>query len=136
MKKIVFIILIFAIILGCVTSKSSLPKSKNTTIAQKDTVRIANDSLEYEVIIIEPGFDVWLMSTAKPRNYYSLSFLEIKNKFFVNEWNNRVMQPFLYDTKLYELRIDYDPNIHYGYEVNYMLYNYFVFFQNRYKQKL
>ncbi len=37
---------------------------------------------------------------------------------------------------LYELQIDYQSNIDYGYDVNYKLYNYFVYFQNRYKQNL
>jgi hypothetical protein len=27
-----------------------------------DTIRIANDTLEYEVIIIDPGFSTWLAS--------------------------------------------------------------------------
>ena len=40
---------------------------------KNDTVRIANDELEYEVIIIDPGFSTWLNSTALPRNYYSQS---------------------------------------------------------------
>ncbi len=136
MKKIAFILLIVAITFGCVAPKSSLPKYKNTTIAQKDTIRIANDSLQYEVIIIEPGFDSWLVSTAKPRNFYSLSYLELKNRFYVSDYNNRVNQQLKYNSNLYEMRIDYDPNIQYGYEVNYLLYNYFVFFQSRYKQKL
>ena len=37
---------------------------------------------------------------------------------------------------LYEMQIDYQNNINYGYEVNYILYNYFVYFQQKYKQKL
>ena len=37
---------------------------------------------------------------------------------------------------LYELRIDYDTRTDYGYEVNYKLYNYFVYFQMKYKQQL
>jgi predicted aspartyl protease len=35
------------------------------SIATKgDTVRIANDALEYEVIIIDAGFNSWLVSRA------------------------------------------------------------------------
>ena len=102
---------------------------------KKDTIRIANDSLQYEVIIIEPGFDSWLV-TQKPRNYYSLQYLENHNIRFVTQWNNRVAQPFAYDPNLYEMRIDYSSSIHYGYEVNYLLYHYFMYFQSRYKQRL
>jgi hypothetical protein len=101
-----------------------------------DTVRIANDSLEYEVIIIDNGFSTWLASRAYPRNYYSLQYLENKNYLYVTEWNNRVLQPQRYSPRLYEMSIDYRPDIHYGYEVNYLIYNYMIYFQNTYKQKL
>jgi hypothetical protein len=43
-----------------------------------DTIRIANDTLEYEVIIIDPGFSTWLASRSLPRNYHSQSYLEKK----------------------------------------------------------
>jgi hypothetical protein len=102
----------------------------------KDTVRIANDSLEYEVVIIEPGFNGWLQSTARPRGYYSESHLESRNRQWVMEWNSRVNQPNRYDPNLYEMRINYDFGVHYGYEVNYLIYNYFIYFQMHYKQKL
>ncbi|HRN44983.1 MAG TPA: DUF6146 family protein, partial [Flavobacterium sp.] len=104
--------------------------------AQGDTVRIANDALEYEVLIIDPGFNTWLNSIALPRGYHSQSFLEAKNQLYVSEWNRRVMQPQRYDPNLYEMTINYDPNIDYGYEVNYLIYNYMIYFQNTYKQKL
>jgi hypothetical protein len=43
------------------------------SIATKgDTVRIANDALEYEVIIIDAGFLAYFKSF--PRNYHSQSF--------------------------------------------------------------
>jgi len=134
MKNLVLIGFIIALIVGCSAQKSNTVVA-DKSISKKDTIRIANDSLEYEVIIIEPGFDSWL-ATAIPRSYYSLTFLENKNYFFVTEYNRRVLDVHRYNPYLYEMRIDYDPNIHYGLEVNYLLYNYFIYFQNRYKQKL
>lgn len=123
----------------CCSQKKSLVTSDSSTesgAAEKnDTIRIANDSLQYEIIIIEPGFEAWL-TTQKPRNYYSLLYLENRNLRFVTEWNNRVAQPYRYDPIFYEMRIDYFMHIHYGYEVNYLLYHYFLFFQSRYKQRL
>lgn len=134
MKNLVLIGFIIALIIGCSAQKSNTVVA-DKSISKKDTIRIANDSLEYEVIIIEPGFDSWL-ATAKPRSYYSLTFLENKNYLFVTEYNRRMFDVYRYNPNLYEMRIDYDPNIHYGLEVNYLLYNYFIYFQNRYKQKL
>lgn len=138
MKKIIYILILIFTIIACSTA------SKNTAVANapkkhpevNDTVRIANDSLEYEVIIIDNGFSYWLASMAQPRNYYSLSYLENKNYMYVTEWNIRVLQPQRYNPNLYEMSIDYRPEIHYGYEVNYLIYNYMIYFQNTYKQKL
>ena len=135
MKNLAFILMVLAIIIGCSQSKSVVADKKPVATNAKDTIRIANDSLEYEIIIIEPGFDSWLV-TAKPRSFYSLTYLENKNKFFVAEWNRRVLEPFRYNPDLYGMRIDYEPHVHYGLEVNYLLYHYFVYFQNRYRQRL
>ena len=129
---------IFGLILICLVSC----KTKNITTTnisnsiKGDTVKIANEALEYEVTIIDAGFTSWLYSRALPRNYYSENYLESKNRVYVSEWNNRASQPMRYDSNLYEMQINYDSNTHYGYEVNYLIYNYMIYFQNTYKQKL
>ncbi|WP_394773589.1 DUF6146 family protein [Flavobacterium sp.] len=139
MKNCIYILVLLFTIIACSTaSKNTVAATSpvKPNLAVNDTVRIANDSLEYEVIIIDNGFSTWLASMALPRNYYSLSYLENKNYLYVTEWNNRVLQPQRYSPNLYEMTIDYQPNIHYGYEVNYLIYNYMIYFQNTYKQKL
>lgn len=137
MKNNYYIIFIlFCVFLGCTTSKSNFPSTEKSVAAHGDTVRIANDELQYEVIIIDPGFNIWLNSRALPRNYYSQTYLKNKNQFYISEWNTRVLQPQRYDPNLYEMTINYDSNIDYGYEVNYLIYNYMIYFQNTYKQKL
>lgn len=50
------------------------------------------------------------------------------------EWNSRVMQTQY--RNLYDMTIDYQRNISYGYEVNYLLYNYLVYFQHKNRQRL
>lgn len=136
--------IIFAVILGCKTemgannSKAVINGKAENEVAgttANDTVRIANDSLEYEIIIIDPGFNSWLQSRAFPRNYYGQTFLENKNRFWVTEWNIRVNQTQRYGD-LYQMSIDYRNDINYGYEVNYLLYNYLVYFQITNKQRL
>ncbi len=138
MKNTVYILIILFTIVACSTSSksSSMTADPKSSVAANDTVRIANDSLEYEVIIIDNGFSFWLASQALPRNYYSLAYLENKNLLYVTEWNSRVLQPQRYNPNLYEMTIDYQPHIKYGYEVNYLIYNYMIYFQNTYKQKL
>jgi len=137
MKTFIYLLIIITCFAGCNTTKITNSSNKELhQAAANDTIRIANDSLEYEIIIIEPGFDSWLASTARPEGYYSQTFLENRNYIYVTEWNSRVLQPQRFDPNLYEMRIDYNQGIDYGYEVNYKLYNYFIYFQLKYKQKL
>lgn len=138
MKKSISILILLFIIIACSTTSKNIADTSQPAknVAVNDTVRIANDSLEYEVIIIDNGFSNWLLSRAYPRNYHSLSYLENKNNQYVTEWNSRVLQPQRYNPNLYEMNINYSPNIRYGYEVNYLIYNYMIYFQNTYKQKL
>lgn len=136
MRTIATLLFLGLFIASCTGSKSSTQKTSDINIKEQDTVRIANDSLEYEIIIIEPGFNSWLASTAKPEGYYSQQYMEVRNRQYVIEWNDRVMQPLAYNSNLYESQIDYQPNIDYGYEVNYKLYNYFIYFQLTYNQRL
>lgn len=135
-RSFIFTILFIAFLLGCTAAKSDVTAVAKKDVVKNDTIRIANDSLEYEVIIIDSKFSTWLASRAKPRNYYGLTFLETKNYWLVSEWNRRVLDPYRYNPDLYEMRIDYQSNIRYGYEVNYLIYNYFLYFQQEYRQKL
>ena len=136
MKNVILILSICFGIYSCKTSDKAIPSSLETNNITQDTVRIANDKLEYEILIIEPGFNFWLESQAKPEGYYEQSFLESRNRLFVSEWNNRVLQSQRYSPNLYEMQIDYQAHIDYGYHVNYKLYNYFIYFQLHYKQQL
>ena len=102
---------------------------------QEEAIRIANDSLEYEIIIMDIGFETYLNSIAKPMNFHSQSYYELKNKFYVTEWNIRANNPRRYNPSIYENQINYDFNIDYGLEVNYKLYNYFKFVEYKYQQR-
>lgn len=136
MKTFATLMVLGLFIVSCSGRKSTVNRTSNNNTAAQDTVRIANDSLEYEILIIEPGFNSWLVSTAKPEGFYSQAYMENRNIQYVVEWNQRVLQPFRYNSNLYELQIDYQSNIDYGYEVNYKLYNYFIYFQLTYNQRL
>lgn len=135
MKNLILIAAILLIAFSCSTSKK-IATTKNDVAQVGDTITLSSDDSDYEILIIEPGFNTWLASRARPKGFHSQSYLENKNIFYVTQWNNRVMQPQRYNATLYEMQIDYRSNIDYGYDVNYQLYNYFVYFQNRYKQNL
>ncbi|EAZ96007.1 hypothetical protein FBBAL38_01270 [Flavobacteria bacterium BAL38] len=127
--------MVFSILLACNSSKTE-KKFDDKPKLESDTIRIVNKEIEYEVLIIDIGFSSWFNSNAKPRNYYSQAYLEARNNVWVLEWNRRTMLSSQYNPNLYEMSINYDTHIDYGYEVNYMIYNYLVYFQLKYNQKL
>ncbi|MDO5970158.1 DUF6146 family protein [Flavivirga aquimarina] len=140
MKKVIYIVFLSVFVFNCNTYKPTASHKNESEKAlaevNSDTVTIANDELEYEIIIIEPGFNTWLVSVAKPEGYYSQQYLESRNNIYVIEWNQRVLQPQRFNPNLYEMRIDYESGIDYGYDVNYKLFNYFIYFQLTYNERL
>lgn len=131
MKSIFYYAAIGLFVVGC----SSTTKSTSTeTKLSEEIVRIANDSLEYEIIIMDIGFETYLNTIAKPMNFYSQDYYENKNRFYVTEWNIRAQNPLRYRSDIYENQIDYDFTVDYGLEVNYKLYNYFKFVEYKYRQ--
>ncbi len=134
MKKLLFLGFIASFFLFSCNSNKNF-SSENTEKLKSDTIHISNPDLEYDVIIIDAGFTSWFNSYAKPKNYYSQSYLEARNRTWVMEWNSRVRNPMRYGN-MYDMPIDYDNTTNYGYHVNYMIYNYLVYFQLTYNQKL
>lgn len=144
MRKSIAVSIIFVLVglagWSCGSSSGTISTSPEEAdifgVKQADTVEIADAESNYDIVIIEPGFQTWLQSIARPEGYYSQSFLENRNQIYVTNWNQRVLLPLQYDPLLYEIQINYDPHIDYGYEVNYKLYNYFIYFQRKYNQRL
>ena len=143
MKKGIFCLILGGLALvfvSCSSTKEAITISPQEQeifgYVGEEEVTIENEESNYELIIIDVGFNRWLQRIAQPRGYYSQSFLEKRNRILVIEWNNRAMMPTVYDPLLYELQIIYDPNVDYGYEVNYQLYNYFIYFQRKYNERL
>ena len=133
MKNLFYFFLLGLFIYSCGSGRDI--KSSPASATANDTVRIANDSLQYEIIIIEPGFNLFINSLAKPEGYYSQSYLESKNQILVQEYNSRVRTPLRYNSNLYIQEINYEQFVNYGYNVNYMLYNYFVYLSHEYNQR-
>lgn len=134
MKYVSIILVCIIAFASCDSSKKGMNDTPQTTVQEGDTITIANKELEYEIIIIEPGFNSW-MSTQQPMGFHSQQFLQSKNLLFVQEYNNRVRNPQRYNPNLYQQEINYEYGTDYGLEVNYLLYNYFVYFQRTYGQK-
>ncbi len=132
MKTFFYYLAIGLFVTACSSTTKTATKEGNP---EQEVVRIANDSLEYEIIIMDIGFETYLNTIAKPMNFYSQEYYENKNRFYVTEWNIRAQNPLRYRRNIYENQIEYDFNVDYGLEVNFKLYNYFKFVEHKYNQR-
>ncbi len=125
MKAILFIVITIWVLASCGVSH------KSSTDAPSQTVElVAEDSLEYELLVLDPGFSSFLI-TQPSAEFYSQGYYENWNHRYVLEWNNRHRNPFRYGD-FYQTEIHYDPNEDYGLELNYQLYYYFLFVKQKY----
>lgn len=133
MKYLIPILAVILLISSCGT-----PNKINKTSSQnnlEDAVVIENDSLEYQIIIYDNRFDLYLRTIARPQNFYSQDFYENKNVRYIAEWNYRAQNPLKFGD-FYGGLIEYNQHIDYGLEVNYKLYNYFQFIRKEYGIRL
>lgn len=107
-------------------------KGRNQLVVKPDST--ATDSVTYELVVFDQGFDSWLF-TQPQMNFYSKEYYESRNRLYVIEWNYRCDHPMRFGD-LYDLKIDYDPFTDYGIDLNYRLYNYFRYFEVTNRTKL
>jgi len=124
MIRLSLLVLAIAII-GC---------SGNKNIVRIEGVEEPSDSTEYIIIIDEPGYDSWIVTNAKPDWYHEHSFYHHWNTIYSKEFNHKVRTAAL-DHPFNEL-IEFDPTIDYGTEVEYKLYWYFKYIEEKYDVKL
>lgn len=135
LEKFIVVFILGVFLYSCGVTSTNDPINNRAKEKEKPVV-IANDSLEYEIIIFDIGFNTWLNSIAQPIGYYSQAYMENLNKIYVTNWNNRVLNPAQYDGNIYNNIINYEFGTDYGLEVNYKLFNYFLFAQQKYKMRL
>ena len=122
------------ILLGFIVSLSMTRLAAQPDSLRIETGQAAGDSVEYELIVLDPGFESFLQMQPS-MDYYSQQYYEHWNYRYVTEWNNRHNQPLQYGD-LYETYIDYRDGINYGLELNYRLFYYFRFFEKEHGVKL
>ncbi len=124
--RITYLIIIISSLLcfSCTTQKST----KNTNQVNKLTFT-PNDEGEYDIIVFDPQYDTFLKTIALPKSFYSESFYKSKNRIYVTIWNQRYYNPLSYNPTIYEVAIELDPDINYGLDFEYKLYNFFKFME-------
>lgn len=119
MKQIAFLIIAVIVIYGC--STQSVLTNTN------DQLTAIEDSTEYELLILDIGFESWFATRNLISNAHSNTYYKNWNQIYVNEWNQLHMQGHPY----FENYIDYTPFEDYGFDINYKLYNYFQFVEDK-----
>jgi hypothetical protein len=120
-----YLLAILIFLAACTTNR------KLSKIDIKDQESGMKDSVEYEIIIFDSGFETWFLTHSKPVWYHSVEYYESWNKQYVVAWNSKAMSPRY--SKYFESTIDYDPNISYGLELNHKLFYYFMYVEKALK---
>ncbi|SFE64716.1 DUF6146 family protein [Sunxiuqinia elliptica] len=106
---------------------------QNIQIKATDTVD-TEDSVSYELIVLDPGFESWFLTYSKPSWYHSQQYYETWNEQYVNAWNyNSIWHR---NARLLDGQIDYNPQIDYGLDINHKLFYYFQYVENELKIRI
>lgn len=125
MNKFIVIIASLFIVAACISRKTG------KTVAISNTPGNQEDSVTYELIILDPEFESWMITNSKPMWYHSQSYLESWNRMYVSAWNSKATSGS--GSRFFETYIDYQNQIDYGLELNYRLFYYFQFVERRLK---
>lgn len=117
-----WIVCIFSLLigLGCSTQQA-------VTIQEK-TAEAEEDSVSYELVVFDTGFETWFITRAKPANFHEQHYYEFWNKRYVQAWNYHEMG--YRHARLIDGNINYDFNTDYGLEINHKLFYYFMYVEN------
>lgn len=137
MKYINVFALVFITMISCSSSKTLTSKAvSSNTMNATETIHITNNE-GFNITFKDKGFYAWLQKQ-QPKKEFLESTLEINNYQYVEEWNKRASNPSMYDPKLYSQIIPYkfQPKKRYGLDVNYELFMYFKFFEEKHEKIL
>ncbi|MBI9057144.1 DUF6146 family protein [Labilibaculum sp. DW002] len=124
MKKILFFAITSLFLYGCATQSAF---KKPIPINDTNSEILAEDSTEYELLILDIGFESWLATRSSIATAHSNTYYKNWNHIYVTEWNQKHLQGHPY----FENYISYDPFEDYGFDINYKLYNYFLFVEEK-----
>lgn len=116
--------LIFLLLSGCVTSNRMMAvKDKNLIDIKQE------DGEEYELLVLDPGFETWFITTWSPAKDRSVEYYKMWNQRYVNAWNYNATRP--HKQRFFETMIQYDAIVDYGMDVERKLYYYFRWVDTR-----
>jgi hypothetical protein len=103
---------------------------KTSAILTQDNL----DSTEYDIVIIDPGFDRWYVLNYSPAQDHSNDYYRTKNLIAVGNWNDYYRSGRYIN--VIDSYIDYRLDVDYGIEVNRKLFWYFKYIKSNYRVRL
>lgn len=122
MKKIFYLFAVAAFLLAC-----SGPKGM-VKIEPDNNKAVQEDSVEYELIVFDSGFETWYMLQNSPARYRSQQYYENWNQQYVSQWNYLATQPRR--RSFFQSILGYEPGVDYGFELNHKLFYYFQYVEH------
>ena len=137
MRKLTFLAIYLALTGMIAACGSSMYSNRSADRpAQSNVVNIENDQEEHNLIILDPGYNQWAVTNAKPIQYYSPQYYRQWNQRYVQAWNALANQALRYGSNFpFENQIDYDYTTDYGVELDYELFTYFQYVAARYSSR-
>lgn len=111
------------------TSQQTKNNKKNTEMGPEK-----NEDGEWELHVLDPGYESFLISRARPTNMFSEQTLKNKNHLLVTEWNSHFYSGRY--RNIIKSAISYDRNENYGFEFENRLYQVFAYVSWRYKLRM
>jgi len=121
MKKLFYLLMVVSFLAACSGPKGMVKIEPNGNETQEDSV-------EYELIVFDTGFETWYMIQNSPARYRSQQYYENWNQQYVSAWNYLATQPR--KRSFFEPIIGYEPGVDYGFELNHKLFYYFQYVEH------
>ncbi|MDD4777350.1 MAG: DUF6146 family protein [Fermentimonas sp.] len=129
MKKILILSAVVLLMISCSGPKGVVKiESNGNEITQTESMN-EEDSVKYELIVMDQEFDTWYILQDSPARYRSQQYYESWNRQYVSAWNSLAMTPGR--RSFFQTIIGYEPNIDYGFELNHKLFYYFQYVEHK-----
>lgn len=121
--------MLFAFLAFCLVHRGILFAAPPDTLHVKTPVA-EGDTIEYQLLIVDPAFESWFLTRGRPESFYSLEYLENWNRLLVSQWNARISRPGRPGCMPLNY-LNYDSGISYGLTLNHKLFYYFRYMHER-----
>jgi hypothetical protein len=98
------------------------------TITSENIIPPTEEKTEYQIDILDPGFNTWFLTQWNQAKDHSYKFYDTWNDRYVQAWNFKATHPQY--GRFFTNTINYDINEDYGMEVSRKLYYYFTYVED------